>query len=66
VLGQAVAKVAFVEWKRDGFMRHPEFVAVRTDKQSIAVDDGTTKCRSEVIIFLPADRLLSSAEGSAN
>ena len=27
-----VAEVAFVEWTRDGLLRHPEFVAIRTDK----------------------------------
>jgi bifunctional non-homologous end joining protein LigD len=27
-----VAEVAFVEWTRNGLLRHPEFIAVRTDK----------------------------------
>jgi ATP-dependent DNA ligase len=27
-----VVDVSFVEWTRDGLLRHPEFVAVRTDK----------------------------------
>jgi bifunctional non-homologous end joining protein LigD len=27
-----VVEVSFVEWTRDGLLRHPEFVAVRTDK----------------------------------
>jgi bifunctional non-homologous end joining protein LigD len=32
-----VAEVAFVEWTRDGLLRHPEFIAVRTDKPTRAV-----------------------------
>jgi bifunctional non-homologous end joining protein LigD len=32
-----VAEVAFVEWTRDGLLRHPEFIAVRTDKPARAV-----------------------------
>ena len=27
-----VVEVSFVEWTRDGLLRHPEFVAMRTDK----------------------------------
>jgi ATP-dependent DNA ligase len=27
-----VAEIAFVEWTRDGLLRHPRFVALRTDK----------------------------------
>jgi bifunctional non-homologous end joining protein LigD len=27
-----VIEVSFVEWTRDGLMRHPQFVAVRDDK----------------------------------
>ena len=29
---QIVVDVSFVEWTREGLLRHPEFVAVRTDK----------------------------------
>jgi ATP dependent DNA ligase C terminal region len=32
-----VADVAFVEWTRDGLLRHPEFVGIRTDKGPRAV-----------------------------
>jgi ATP-dependent DNA ligase len=27
-----VVEVSFVEWRRDGLLRHPEFVGVRDDK----------------------------------
>lgn len=27
-----VVEVSFVEWTRDGLLRHPEFVAIRADK----------------------------------
>jgi ATP-dependent DNA ligase len=27
-----VVEVSFVEWTRDGLLRHPEFVGVRADK----------------------------------
>jgi hypothetical protein len=36
-----VAEVAFVEWTRSGLLRHPEFVAVRTDKRARAVKRQT-------------------------
>jgi bifunctional non-homologous end joining protein LigD len=36
-----VAEVAFVEWTRDGLLRHPEFVGVRTDKRARAVKRET-------------------------
>jgi bifunctional non-homologous end joining protein LigD len=32
VTPRLVVEVSFVEWTRDGPLRHPEFVAVRTDK----------------------------------
>ena len=32
-----VAEVSFVEWTRDGLLRHPEFVAVRSDKSPAGV-----------------------------
>jgi ATP-dependent DNA ligase len=37
-----VAEVSFVEWTRDGLLRHPEFVAVRDDKRprEIRREDG--------------------------
>jgi ATP-dependent DNA ligase len=28
-----VAEVSFVEWTRDGLLRHPEFIGVRDDKE---------------------------------
>ena len=28
-----VVEVSFVEWTRDGLLRHPEFVGVRDDKR---------------------------------
>jgi bifunctional non-homologous end joining protein LigD len=28
-----VVEVSFVEWTRDGLLRHPEFVGVRADKK---------------------------------
>jgi bifunctional non-homologous end joining protein LigD len=27
-----VVEVSFVEWTRDGLLRHPEFIGVRADK----------------------------------
>jgi bifunctional non-homologous end joining protein LigD len=33
-----VAEVSYAEWTRDGSMRHPVFVAMRSDKDSIAVE----------------------------
>jgi bifunctional non-homologous end joining protein LigD len=37
-----VVEVSFVEWTRDGLLRHPEFVGVRTDKlpRKIRREDG--------------------------
>jgi len=32
-----VVEVSFVEWTRDGLLRHPEFIAIRTDKPPRAV-----------------------------
>jgi ATP-dependent DNA ligase len=29
-----VVEVSFVEWTRDGLLRHPEFVGLRTDKKT--------------------------------
>ena len=29
-----VAEVSFVEWTRDGLLRHPEFLGLRTDKKA--------------------------------
>jgi bifunctional non-homologous end joining protein LigD len=42
VMPRIVAEVAFVEWTRDGLLRHPEFVAVRDDKRprEIRREDG--------------------------
>ena len=28
-----VVEVSFVEWTRDGLLRHPEFIGVRDDKR---------------------------------
>jgi bifunctional non-homologous end joining protein LigD len=37
-----VAEVSFVEWTRDGLLRHPEFIGVRDDKRPHEVrrDEG--------------------------
>ena len=37
-----VVEVSFVEWTRDGLLRHPEFVGVRGDKspREIRREDG--------------------------
>jgi bifunctional non-homologous end joining protein LigD len=36
-----VAEVAFVEWTRDGLLRHPEFIGIRNDKGPRAVKRET-------------------------
>jgi bifunctional non-homologous end joining protein LigD len=36
-----VAEVAFVEWTRDGLLRHPEFIGIRNDKDPRAVNRET-------------------------
>jgi bifunctional non-homologous end joining protein LigD len=36
-----VAEVAFVEWTRDGLLRHPEFIGIRNDKDPRAVKRET-------------------------
>jgi len=33
-----VVQVAFVEWTRDGLLRHPRFVGVRDDKRRVRCD----------------------------
>jgi bifunctional non-homologous end joining protein LigD len=33
--------VAFVEWTRDGLLRHPEFIGIRNDKDRRAVKRET-------------------------
>jgi bifunctional non-homologous end joining protein LigD len=37
-----VVEVSFVEWTRDGLLRHPEFVGVRGDKspREVRREDG--------------------------
>ena len=37
VTPQLVAEVTFTEWTRDGSMRHPVFVALRSDKPASEV-----------------------------
>jgi bifunctional non-homologous end joining protein LigD len=32
-----VVQVAFVEWTRDGLLRHPRFIGLREDKAARAV-----------------------------
>ncbi len=39
---KAVAEVQFVEWTRDGLLRHPEFVGVREDKAPWRFGGGLT------------------------
>jgi bifunctional non-homologous end joining protein LigD len=34
---QLVAEVAFTEWTRDGQLRHPRYLGLRTDKKAADV-----------------------------
>jgi ATP-dependent DNA ligase len=36
-----VVDVSFVEWTRDGLLRHPEFIGIRNDKSPRAVKRET-------------------------
>jgi ATP-dependent DNA ligase len=38
---KVVVEVSFVEWTRDGLLRHSEFVAARTDKSARGVRRDT-------------------------
>ena len=37
VTPKIVVEVSFVEWTRDGLLRHPEFIGVREDKSPPAI-----------------------------
>ena len=45
-----VVEVSFVEWTRDGLLRHPEFIGVRDDKgpREIRREDGYSSRRGSI------------------